>query len=63
MASLPQLKNLTYTVLRKDESGAMKEVELSATVRKVKLAQRHLLGFDPDATPEQLALRDSWLKP
>lgn len=63
VAALPTLKTLTYGVLRKDESGAMKEVELSAPVQKVQLAQRHLMQFDPQATPEQLALRDSWLKP
>jgi predicted metalloprotease with PDZ domain len=63
LASLAQLKTLSYTVLRKDESGALKEVQLSAPVQKVQLAQRHVLSFDLAATPEQIVLRDSWLKP
>jgi hypothetical protein len=41
----------------------MKETELSAPVQKIQLAQRHLLQFNPEATPAQLALRDAWLKP
>jgi predicted metalloprotease with PDZ domain len=61
--SLDTRKTLSYTVLRKDASGAMKETELSAPVQKIQLAQRHLLQFNPEATPAQLALRDAWLKP
>ncbi len=63
IASLPQLKTLTYTVLRKDEAGAEKEVELSAPVQTVKLTEKHILAFDPAATPEQLQLRTAWLQP
>jgi predicted metalloprotease with PDZ domain len=63
MMSLPNLDTMKYTVLRKDESGATKEVELSAPVTQVELTRKHLLEFDSAATPEQLALRDSWLKP
>lgn len=61
--SLETRKTLSYTVLRKDASGAMKEMELSTPVQKIQLAQRHLLQFNPEATPAQLALRDAWLKP
>lgn len=63
MMNLPTTKTLSYTVLRKDSSGSTKEVELSAPVTQVELSKRHLMVFNPDATPEQLALRDSWLKP
>jgi hypothetical protein len=56
------LKTMAFTVLRKDASGAQQPVELSAPMRKVKVSQKHLLAFDPDATPEQIALRNSWLK-
>lgn len=60
---LPTSKTLSYTVLRKDSTGTNKEVELSAPVTQVELSRKHLIAFDPEATPEQLALRDSWLKP
>jgi len=56
-------KNLSYLVSRKDANGETKEVELSAPIVKVDLFRKHLLDFDPEATPEQLAVRDSWLKP
>jgi len=61
--SLETRKTLSYTVLRKDATGTMKETELSTPVQKIQLAQRHLLQFNPEATPAQLALRDAWLKP
>lgn len=61
--SLPTSKTLSYTVLRKDANGEMKETELSAPVTQVELSRRHMLAFNPDATPEQLTLRDSWIKP
>jgi predicted metalloprotease with PDZ domain len=60
--ALPTLKTMAFTVLRKDASGAQQPVELSAPMRKVKVSQKHLLAFDPDATPEQIALRNAWLK-
>jgi predicted metalloprotease with PDZ domain len=61
--ALPETQNLSYTVLRKDESGQMKEVELSAPVTKIEMSRRHNLKFNESATPEQLALLNSWLKP
>jgi predicted metalloprotease with PDZ domain len=63
MQALPTLPKLSFTVLRKDESGASKEVELSTPVQKIQIIERHIMSPNPDATPEQLALRDSWLKP
>jgi predicted metalloprotease with PDZ domain len=54
-------KKLSYTVLRKSESGDAKEVELSADVFVVDREVRHLLGFDGQATAAQTALRDSWI--
>ncbi|HEY0653037.1 MAG TPA: peptidase M61 [Chryseosolibacter sp.] len=63
MMSLPSRKTMSYTVLRADSTGQTKEVELSAPVMQIEQSRRHLLAFNPDATPEQLALRDSWLKP
>jgi predicted metalloprotease with PDZ domain len=61
--ALPTSKTLSYTVLRKDAGGELKETELSAPVTQIELSRRHLLAFNPEATPAQLALRDSWLKP
>lgn len=61
--SLKEIKTLSYLVLRKNESGEWKEVRLSAPVQKIEIVKRHLMEFDPNASPEQLALRDEWLKP
>ena len=63
MMALPTSKTLSYTVLRKDSTGAMQPVELTAPVTQVELSRRHLLAFNPEATEEQLALREAWLKP
>jgi predicted metalloprotease with PDZ domain len=63
LMALPMSKTISYTVLRKDSTDQQKEVELTAPVVQVELTRKHLITFDPDATPEQLALRDSWLKP
>jgi predicted metalloprotease with PDZ domain len=62
IAGLEEAKTLSYTVLRKDATGENKEVELSAPVTKVELSRRHMLGLNSEATPQQVALRDSWLK-
>jgi predicted metalloprotease with PDZ domain len=61
--ALPELETLSYLVLRKNESGEWKEVKLSAPVVKVEMVKRHLIEFKIDANPEQLALRDAWLRP
>jgi predicted metalloprotease with PDZ domain len=63
MMALPTSKTLSYTVSRKDSSGESKVVELSAPVTQIELERRHMLMFNPTATEQQLALRDSWLKP
>jgi predicted metalloprotease with PDZ domain len=59
--SLEEGKKLTYTVLRKNETGDLKEVELAADVIIVDRVVRHLLGMNDQATPEQLALRNAWI--
>jgi predicted metalloprotease with PDZ domain len=63
MMSLPRKDSISFTVLRKNDKGESAETELKAPVVQVELSQKHMMTFDPDATPEQLALRDSWLKP
>lgn len=54
-------KKLSYTVLRKNEKGAMEEVELTADVMIVNREVRHLLGVNDQATPAQTALRKAWI--
>lgn len=44
------------TVRRGDEV-----IEVTCAKRLVERVDRHVLRFDPDATPEQLALREAWL--
>ena len=63
MASLEEREDITYTVLRKDSNGDRKETTLTAPVQKVQMTQRHLLAPNPQATPEQEALREAWLEP
>jgi predicted metalloprotease with PDZ domain len=37
------------------------EVEMTCAKKLIERVERHVLRFDPDATPEQLALREAWL--
>lgn len=53
---------LSYTVLRKNESGARQEVELTADLKMVEREVKHLIGINEQATAEQVALRKSWLR-
>lgn len=59
--SLVEGKPLSYTVVRKDEAGASKEVELSANAFVVEREIRHLIGWNDQATPEQIALQKAWI--
>jgi predicted metalloprotease with PDZ domain len=56
-------KTLSYTVSRKNAQGVAENVELKAEAIKVERKQYHVISFDPNATPEQLAVRNAWLKP
>lgn len=60
-AGLAEGKELSYGVLRKNEAGEQKEIELKAIVKKVERKKRFVIALDENATPEQLALRQSWL--
>lgn len=62
-ANLGEGKTLAYTVWRKDEKGKFQTVELSTPNARIEITRRHIMEIDPDATPEQLALRDAWMKP
>ena len=61
--NLSQAKTLTYTVVRKDDKGDNKTIELSAPVTKIKMTRRHNIEPMENPTPEQMALRQSWLRP
>lgn len=54
---------ISYTVLRKAESGDYVETRLEATITPVELSKRHSISFDENATSEQLKLRKAWLLP
>jgi predicted metalloprotease with PDZ domain len=38
------------------------QLEFTCEKQLVEVVETHVLRFDPDATPEQLALRDAWLR-
>jgi predicted metalloprotease with PDZ domain len=63
LLTLEDGKDITYSVAREDSTGERKETVLTAPVEKVQITQQHLLAPNPKATPEQVALRDAWLKP
>ncbi len=52
---------LSYTVVRTNDAGEQKKLELTADVVPVKIRQKHQLSFQKDAAPEQLNLRAGWL--
>src|SRR5258706_1152537 len=60
-ANFVEGKTLSYTVLRKNEAGELKEVELTAPIEKIEIKQAHLLSFDDTADAEKLLIRKSWL--
>jgi predicted metalloprotease with PDZ domain len=56
--SLETLKTLSYTVIRGSEIK-----ELSAPIQKAERKRNHQLSFNPNATPDQMAVRKAWLRP
>jgi len=61
--ALKEGNKLSYTILRKDSSGELKETELSTNAFQIEFSRKHLLNFNDSATPEQIAMRNAWLKP
>lgn len=57
----------TFNMLEADEPFVLKvrrgedEVEMTCAKKLVEKVERHVLRFDPDATAEQVALREAWL--
>jgi len=62
-ANLGEGKTLAYTVLRKNEKGKLDTVELATPNARIEITRRHIMEIDPEATSEQLALREAWMKP
>lgn len=60
---LPEMKTLSYTVVRKNDKGEDRVIELSAPVTKIPITRRHNIEPLAEVTPEQLALRQSWFRP
>ena len=56
-------KMLSYTVARKNDKGVIENVELKAPGVKAERKLRHILTFVTNPTPDQLAVRNAWLKP
>lgn len=54
---------LIVKVARKDQNGVDTTVELKAPMTKFPLFKYHVLEFKNDATPQQLLLKNAWLKP
>lgn len=60
-ASLQEGNTLSYVVIRKNEAGEEKQVELKAPLKSIEYKNRFVIAFDDKATPEQLATRRAWL--
>ena len=60
---LAEGNTLSISVLRKNDVDQETEAELKAPVKMVERKKLFVLTFNETATPEQLALRKSWLKP
>ncbi len=60
-AGLKEGGTLSYSLLRKDQSGTYKSVEVSAPIIRVKSIDRHIVSFKENPSPEQLTVRNSWL--
>jgi predicted metalloprotease with PDZ domain len=60
-SSLKEGNTLSYVVIRKNEAGEEKQVELKAILKPIEYTNRFVIAFDDNATPEQLAVRKAWL--
>ena len=53
---------LRYTVLREGDDKKLKEINLEAVIKKVERQKKHWLEVNPNATAEQVELRNAWLR-
>lgn len=61
LSTLKEGDTITVVVKRKNTSGSIETITISAPAMKVKKTEEHVLEFDPDATPGQLKIRNAWL--
>jgi predicted metalloprotease with PDZ domain len=54
--------NLSLTLLRKNEAGEEKEIELNIEVVKIPITKKHVFKFIEAPTEEQLRMRKRWLE-
>jgi predicted metalloprotease with PDZ domain len=62
-ASLPTAPTLSFTIKRLNAAGKYEDKLLTAPVTQVEIVRPHWLALDPNATAEQLAIREAWLGP
>jgi predicted metalloprotease with PDZ domain len=61
MGSVKAGDNLSITILRKNEAGEEKEIELNVEVVKIPIDKKHVFKFMDSPTEEQLRMRNRWL--
>ncbi|MBI2731153.1 MAG: peptidase M61 [Sphingobacteriales bacterium] len=52
---------VTILIKRKNASGVLEPVTLSAPAMKTRKTEEHILELNPNPTPEQLKIRNAWL--
>jgi predicted metalloprotease with PDZ domain len=62
-ANAKERDSLVIQVIRKDDSGNALPVDLKATMTKFPVVKLNVLEFDANPTPQQLLIRNAWLKP
>lgn len=60
-AAIKEGDNMQVTVLRKNAQGKEEEVVLTAPARKSEISREFILRVNPNATAEQVKLRNVWL--
>jgi predicted metalloprotease with PDZ domain len=61
MGSVKAGDNLSITILRKNEAGEEKEIDLNIEVVKIPIKKKHVFKFTETPTEEQLRMRNRWL--
>ncbi|MBI1779975.1 MAG: peptidase M61 [Sphingobacteriales bacterium] len=61
LSTVKEGDTITVVVKRKNTSGSIDTVTLSAPAMKIKKTEEHVLEFNPNPTPEQLKIRNAWL--
>lgn len=61
MGSVKAGDNLSITILRKNDAGEEKEIELNIEVVKIPITKKHVFKLMENPTEEQLRMRNRWL--